>query len=63
MKGYTPNEFAKILNEYGWEFSRKNRRHHTYEKQGYEKIITVPFHKKEISRPLAQRLLKMAGIK
>lgn len=63
MKGYSPKEFADLLGDYGWQCSRRTRMHHTYVKDNCRDIITIPFHQKEICRPMAKRLLKMAGIR
>lgn len=64
MKGYKPEEFIKLLTKHGWELSHYNSNHYTYTKPNCEDIITVPTHKrKEMSRPLVCKLLKMAGIK
>lgn len=63
MKGYSPEKFIEILIDNGWEFSHQKSNHHTYSKKDSKKIITVPTHKRELSRPICAKLLKIAGIK
>lgn len=63
MKGYKPQKFIKLLIDNGWELSHYDSNHYTYKKINHSNIITVPTHKrKEMSRPLVCKLLKMAGI-
>ena len=61
--GYTPERFIKKLIDNGWKFSRSKSNHNTYEKENSKIIITVPTHKREMSRPIVAKLLKIAGIK
>jgi len=61
--GYTPEKFIAILIANGWQFSHCKSNHYTYKKENVKSIITVPTHKREISRPIACKLLKLAGIK
>ena len=65
MKGlsYTPEKFIKKLIQNGWKFSHCKSNHCTYKKENSKIIITVPTHKREISRPICAKLLKLAGIK
>jgi predicted RNA binding protein YcfA (HicA-like mRNA interferase family) len=62
MKGYSPREFESLLFSSGWVFSHSKGTHKSYTKAGFPKIITLPFHEREISRPLSKRLMKEAGI-
>jgi predicted RNA binding protein YcfA (HicA-like mRNA interferase family) len=61
--GYTPKKLIGILIANGWEFSHKKSNHITYKKDNCRSIITVPTHKQELSRPIAVKLLKIAGIR
>ena len=61
--GYSPARFIEILIDNGWEFSHCKSNHRTYKKENHKQIITVPTHKREMSRPIASKLLKLAGIK
>ena len=61
--GYTPERFIEILINNGWKFSHQKSNHLTYKKENHKQIITVPTHKREMSRPICAKLLKLAGIK
>lgn len=64
MKGYKAQEIIKLLIDNGWKLSHYSSNHYTYEKSDCNNIITVPTHRrKEISRPVACKILKMAGIR
>jgi predicted RNA binding protein YcfA (HicA-like mRNA interferase family) len=60
--GYTPQKFIGLITANGWKFSHKKSNHITYKKDNVKSIITVPTHKRELSRPIAMKLLKIAGI-
>jgi predicted RNA binding protein YcfA (HicA-like mRNA interferase family) len=62
MKGFSPKSFIALLTENGWELSHHKSNHYTYRHPGKKNIITVPDHQGELSRPLAKRLLKEAGL-
>ncbi len=62
MKGYSFKEFQKILEDNNWKIKSCKGDHYTFEKNNTLNIITVPYRRKEICRPLAKRLLKEAGI-
>ena len=62
MKEFTPREFEKILNSNGFHYSHHSSNHKNYKRDGLDKVITVNFHNRIMSRPMAKRLLKEAGI-
>jgi len=67
MRGFKPREFIEVLHKNGWkEVSRTSKgkgSHTNFKHPNYEIVITIPTgHKEELSRPLAQRLLKQAKI-
>jgi len=62
MKGYTPDKFINLLVANGWKLSHYKSNHYTYKKPGCKTIITVPTHKREISRPIVSKLLKKIQI-
>lgn len=62
MQGYSPEEFADLLIGNGWRLAHRKSNHASYTKTGRSNLITISFHGKELSRPLAKRLLKEAGI-
>jgi len=61
MQGFSPREFTGILISNGWHRSHGGT-HVSFVKNGCNRIITLPFHGRELSRPLAKRLLKEANI-
>jgi predicted RNA binding protein YcfA (HicA-like mRNA interferase family) len=62
MKEFTPREFEKILLSNGFILSHYSSNHKNYKKDGFPRVITVNFHDKIMSRPMAKRLLKDAEI-
>lgn len=62
MRGITTKQFSELLLQYGWQIGHRKSSHITFVKTGVNYHITIVQRKGEISRPLAQRLLKQAGI-
>lgn len=58
MQEYSPKKFVALLIQKGWYLDHKKSTHFTYAHPKSNKIITIPVARKEISRPLAKRLLK-----
>jgi predicted RNA binding protein YcfA (HicA-like mRNA interferase family) len=64
MRRITARQLDDTLMMNGWEFKRQKGSHRTYSKNGIPYIISFPYHSanEEVSRPMAQRLLRQAGI-
>lgn len=62
MQAITTKQFSDLLLQYGWKINHRKGSHITFVRAGFNYHITIVERKKEISRPLAQRLLKQAGI-
>jgi predicted RNA binding protein YcfA (HicA-like mRNA interferase family) len=65
MKGmisYKPREISSMIENNGWIYKRSNGSHRIYSKSGCNTNIVIPFGGKEVSLPMAKRLLKEAGV-
>lgn len=63
MKSISGKEFARILEQHGWELVRIQGSHHIYHKQGIRATISLPIHGKEdLKAGLLKFFLKTAGL-
>lgn len=64
MKSISGKEFAKILEQHGWNLLRVHGSHHIYGKMGSVVRISVPIHgNKPLKIGLLKHLMKLAEIK
>jgi predicted RNA binding protein YcfA (HicA-like mRNA interferase family) len=63
MKSISGKEFAKLLENKGWELKRIKGSHHVYIKSGNPARISVPIHKNTpLKVGLLKHLMKIANI-
>lgn len=63
MKPVTGREFAKALEQRGWELLRVQGSHHIYGKKGSIVRLSVPIHgSQSLKVGLLKHLMKLAGI-
>lgn len=63
MQGFKPKELLRIFHDHGWQEVKSKGSHIKFIHPDHDKVISIPLgHKKELSRPLVQRLLKEAKI-
>ncbi len=63
MKNLTGWEFARLLEDQGWELKRIQGSHHIYGKSGRPERISVPIHgNKPLKKGLQTHLMKQAGL-
>jgi predicted RNA binding protein YcfA (HicA-like mRNA interferase family) len=63
MKSVAGREFAKALEQRGWELLRVQGSHHIYGKKGSIVRLSVPVHGgQSLKRGLLKHLMKLAGI-
>jgi predicted RNA binding protein YcfA (HicA-like mRNA interferase family) len=56
-------DFAKLLEEHGWELRRTKGSHHIYAKEGNPARISVPVHgNKPLKTGLLRHLLKISQV-
>lgn len=63
MKSISGKEFARILEQHGWELVRIQGSHHIFRKQGIRTAISLPIHGKEdLKAGLLKFFLKAADL-
>jgi predicted RNA binding protein YcfA (HicA-like mRNA interferase family) len=63
MKSVAGREFAKALEQRGWELLRVQGSHHIYGKKGSIVRLSVPIHGgQSLKGGLLKHLMKLAGI-
>lgn len=63
MKPLSGKEFARLIEERGWELARVNGSHHIYRKPGRTERISLPVHGSQpLKLGLQRHLMKIAGI-
>ena len=63
MKSVSGKEFARILEQHGWELLRVNGSHHIYGKPSVPTRISVPIHgNSPLKTGLLNHFLKAAGL-
>jgi predicted RNA binding protein YcfA (HicA-like mRNA interferase family) len=63
MKSISGKEFAKILEQNGWQLLRINGSHHIYGKSNNPARISVPIHGSQALKPgLLRHFLKVANL-
>ena len=63
MKSISGKEFARILENRGWNLIRVNGSHHIYMKPGKPARISLPIHGNEdLKIGLLRHFMKVAGI-
>ncbi len=63
MKQISGKEFARLLQQKGWELKRTNGSHHIFAKSGRIERISVPVHgNKPLKLGLLRHQMKIAGI-
>jgi len=63
MKSISGKEFAKILEQNGWQLLRINGSHHIYGKPSNPARISVPIHGSQALKPgLLRHFLKVANL-
>jgi predicted RNA binding protein YcfA (HicA-like mRNA interferase family) len=56
-------QFAKLLEQDGWQLLRINGSHHIYGKAGNDARLSIPIHGNQpLKLALARHLAKLAGI-
>jgi len=53
---------AKVFERLGYELTSTHGSHRVYNHQGKTLNITIPFHRKELQKPLLKKLIRTAGI-
>ena len=63
MKALSGKEFARVLENNGWELKRIHGSHHIYAKHGSIVRLSIPIHgNAPLKTGLLRHLLKMAGL-
>ena len=63
MKSVSGKEFAKILEQNGWQLLRINGSHHIYGKSNNSARISVPIHGNQALKPgLLRHFLKVSNL-
>ena len=63
MKQVSGKDFAKLLNQKGWELKRIHGSHHVYTKADRKERISLPVHgSKPLKTGLLRHLMKIADI-
>lgn len=63
MKAISGKDFARLLEEKGWELRRTRGSHHIYAKEENSARISVPIHENSpLKIGLLRHLMKIAGI-
>ena len=63
MKQISGKDFAKLLNQKGWELKRIHGSHHVYTKENRTERISLPIHgNKPLKTGLLKHLMKIADI-
>lgn len=63
MKQISGKDFAKLLNQKGWELKRVHGSHHVYTKVQRKERISLPIHgNKPLKIGLLRHLMKIAEI-
>ena len=63
MKQISGKDFAKLLNQKGWELKRIHGSHHVYTKENRKERISLPIHgNKSLKTGLLKHLMKIADI-
>lgn len=64
MKSISGKDFARLLEQKGWELRRVTGSHHIYGQAGYRERISVPIHgNQSLKIGLLRHHMKIAGIK
>lgn len=56
-------QLIKMLKNDGWILVSKKGSHHTFKKQGFAFLLTVPHPRKDVPKGLLSTILKQAGLK
>jgi predicted RNA binding protein YcfA (HicA-like mRNA interferase family) len=56
-------ELEKIVMDDGWFPVRSRGSHHHYHHKTKTGTVTIPYHNKEIAKPIVNSVLKQAGLK
>lgn len=59
---FTSKKIAKILEKNGFVFVRQKGSHQIFVNSETKRMVTVPFHKKDLPIGTAKSILKMADI-
>ena len=63
MKSVTGKEFARVLEQHGWNLLRVQGSHHIYGKAGNVVRLSVPIHgNKPLKVGLLKHLLNLSGL-
>ncbi len=63
MKTVSGKDFARILENRGWELKRVHGSHHIYAKSDYVARISIPIHgNKPLKLGLLRHFMKIAGV-
>jgi len=63
MKQVSGKEFAKILEQHGWQLSRIKGSHHIYVNPKNNNIISLPIHGNKPLRPgILKGMMKLMGL-
>jgi len=57
-----PQTVAKVFESLGYKLTSTHGSHRVYNHPDNMKNITIPFHKKDLRKPLLRRLIRTAGI-
>lgn len=63
MKGYSPKEIIKILQENNWYEKRVRGSHHVFTNKNNSKIVVVPTSKKNVPIGTLKNIEKQSDIK
>jgi predicted RNA binding protein YcfA (HicA-like mRNA interferase family) len=63
MKAISGKDFAKVLEQHGWELLRTKGSHHIYGKVGKEIRISIPIHGNHtLETGLLRHFIRLAGL-
>jgi len=62
LPSLTSRKIIKILEKKGFMLDRIKGSHHIYYNPETKKRVTIPFHKKDLSKETLMEILKQAGI-
>ena len=57
-----PREMEKIIEADGWVFKNEEGSHRHYVHPTKPGKVTIPFHSKELTKPVEQSIRKQAGL-
>jgi predicted RNA binding protein YcfA (HicA-like mRNA interferase family) len=59
----TCKELVALIEQDGWQFTRKTGSHLHYKHPVKQGLVTIPNHNKDIKKGTANSILKQAGLK